>query len=363
MAKSGELAAAGGGAVASKSRARGASSKVEAFSFGDPEPVLSTRTLLGLDHIECWRNGKWYEPPISLVGLARSRHASPHHSSAIQVKANLLTESFIPSPLLSRRAFSEIALDYLVLGNFYLEQIENRLGRVIELKRSLAKYTRRGVEPGRYFFLTQGVYGGLYGEHEFNPGSIIHVLEPDIDQEVYGIPPYLAALQSAYLNEAATIFRRRYYQNGSHAGFILYSTDATLQEDDVSSLRQALKDSKGPGNFRNLFLHAPGGKGKDGLQLIPVSEVAAKDEFMGIKNTSRDDLLAAHRVPPQILGVVPQSAGGFGDVAKAADVFDRIEMQPLQSRFLEINEQVGHEVVRFKPWIPMSAGGAAPAAN
>ncbi|MBB6244156.1 hypothetical protein [Rhodanobacter sp. MP1X3] len=41
-------------------------------------------------------------------------------------------------------------------------------------------------------------------------------------------------------------------------------------------------ESKGPGNFRNLFLYAPGGK-KDGTQMIPISEVAAKDEFFNIK--------------------------------------------------------------------------------
>lgn len=29
----------------------------------------------------------------------------------------------------------------------------------------------------------------------------------------------VSALQSAWLNEAATLFRRKYYKNGSHAGF------------------------------------------------------------------------------------------------------------------------------------------------
>ncbi|MFP3604649.1 hypothetical protein SB753_22365 [Paraburkholderia sp. SIMBA_053] len=42
-------------------------------------------------------------------------------------------------------------------------------------------------------------------------------------------------------------------------------------------MRAALKNSKGPGNFRNLFMYAPNGK-KDGIQVIPVSEVTAKDE-------------------------------------------------------------------------------------
>jgi len=91
----------------------------------------------------------------------------------------------------------------------------------------------------------------------------------------------MPAIQSALLNESAMLFRRKYYTNGSHAGFILYLSDPQVNDADVTSLREALKDARGPGNFKNLFLHSPGGK-KDGVQLIPVSEVAAKDEFTGI---------------------------------------------------------------------------------
>ncbi|MCV5632196.1 hypothetical protein OFN23_28950, partial [Escherichia coli] len=78
-------------------------------------------------------------------------------------------------------------------------------------------------------------------------------------------------------------------------------------------IRQAMKSAKGPGNFRNLFMYSPNGK-KDGIQIIPLSEVAAKDEFLNIKNVSRDDMMAAHRVPPQMMGIMPSNVGGFGDV-------------------------------------------------
>src|SRR5690606_18564784 len=123
----------------------------------------------------------------------------------------------------------------------------------------------------------------------------------------------LAALQSAWLNESATLFRRRYYNNGSHAGFILYLTDPAQDQQDIDSLRGAIKSAKGVGNFKNLFYYSPNGK-KDGISLIPIGEAAAKDEFFNIKNVSRDDQLAAHRIPPQLMGVVPANAGGFGDV-------------------------------------------------
>ena len=55
--------------------------------------------------------------------------------------------------------------------------------------------------------------------------------------------------------EAATLFRRRYYINGSHAGYILYISEDQFSEADADALQEAVSQSKGPGNFRDLFLH------------------------------------------------------------------------------------------------------------
>ncbi|MEE7197019.1 Presumed portal vertex protein, partial [Escherichia coli O110:H10] len=93
-------------------------------------------------------------------------------------------------------------------------------------------------------------------------------------------------------------------------------------------------------------MYSPNGK-KDGLQIIPLSEVAAKDEFLNIKNVSRDDMMAAHRVPPQMMGIMPNNVGGFGDVEKAANVFVRNELIPLQKRLEELNEWINEEVINF----------------
>lgn len=312
---------------------------VEAFSFGDPEPVLSRATML--DMLECHHNQRWYEPPVSLDGLARAYRASPHHSSAIILKRNMLAASLDPTPWLSRKAFAGMVQDYLVMGNCYVQEVRNRLGGVLRLDHVLAKFTRRGVEPGRFWWVP-----GYLNEVEFEPGTVHHLLAPDINQEIYGLPEYLSALQSALLNENATLFRRRYYENGSHAGYILFAT-GDFADGDIDAMRDALKRSKGPGNFRNLFVYSRNAK-ENGIQLKPIAEAGAKDEFLGIKNTTRDDVLAAHRVPPQLLGIVPANAGGFGDVTKATDAFFELEIEPLQSVFLELNDALGFEAVRFR---------------
>lgn len=71
---------------------------------------------------------------------------------------------------------------------------------------------------------------------------------------------------------------------------------------------------------------------------------------MNIKNVTRDDQLASQRTPPQLMGILPNNTGGFGDVEKAARVFAINELAPLQERLCELNDWVGEEVISFKPY-------------
>lgn len=248
--------------------------------------------------------------------------------------------------MLRQQAFSRFVSDYLVFGNANLEKRTNRLGGILSLEPSLAKYTRRGVDLDTYWFVK---YGMTTQPYEFTRGSIFHLMELDLNQEIYGLPEYLSAIPSALLNESATLFRRKYYIIGSHAVFIMYMTDAAQNQEDVNNIRQAVESAKGPGNFRNLFMYSPNGK-KDGIQIIPLSEVAAKDEFLNIKNVSRDDMMAAHRVPPQMMGIMPGKVGGFGDVEKASKVFVRNELILLQKRLVEINTWLNEKIITFNDY-------------
>ena len=274
------------------------------FTWSDPIPVTGPMLL---EFLECAYNGQYYELPFSIDAHAKYYYSLLYIRSALQAKVNILSSCYQPHPLFPRK-------------------------------------------DNRYKFISNGdgILNG-YTVHDFLPGAVLHLLEPDVNQELYGVPEWLPAIQAALLNEAATNFRLRYYQNGSHAGYILYLTDANINEDDIKNLEDELKASKGPGNFRNLLLYSPNGN-KDGIQLLPISEVAAKDEFMNIKAVSRDDQLAACRVPPNLIGIVPTNSSGFGSITDAAKIFARNEVQPLQERFTQINAWLGEEIVRFIPY-------------
>ena len=71
----------------------------------------------------------------------------------------------------------------------------------------MAKYMRRGVDLESFFMVR-----GWRDEHAFEPDTVFQLREADVDQEIYGMPEWLSALQSALLDESATLFRRKYYE-------------------------------------------------------------------------------------------------------------------------------------------------------
>lgn len=313
------------------------------YAFGDPESVLDRRELA--QYFEIWHNGRWYEPPLPLGKLAQAFNMSPYHRSAIALKVNMMVAQHEPSRWLSADAFERFALDFGQMGNAYLEWIPNLSGRLAQAAYAPALHMRAGIEEGVYWF----VNGPLGNAHAFDRGRIFHLMQPDVAQEIYGLPEWLSALQSGLLSENATLFRRRYYLNGAHAGFVFYVSEPLADTKTADMMAQKLGTAKGIGNFKNLFVHIPKGK-KDGIQIIPIADVTAKDEFAAVKNISRDDMLAAHRTPPQMIGVIPQNNGGFGNYSESRDGYYRTEIIPIIRRMLRVNDAFGLPVLAFRPY-------------
>lgn len=313
--------------------AKNSKKKALAFAFGEPEPVMEGQLTqyLGVYLLD---NGQYFQTPIPLTGLARLLQANAYHWPMLEFKVNMVLRGFLGSPALQRAEFRKAVMDYLVFANCYLQRLYNFAGKVVAYKHLAAMNMRRGRQEDVYCQLT--IDGKVIF---FEPGEVLHIKNYDVNQDIYGLPSYLGAVQSMLLQEDATLFRRRYYRNGAHMGYIFYSTSAYLDEGDENALREAIKASKGVGNFRNLFLHLPNGKEKD-IQILPVGDFSTKDELEKIKNISRDDIIAAHRIPPALANIIPSVAGGLGDISKADAVYTRNEIIPLREELAVVNDDL-----------------------
>ena len=58
-------------------------------------------------------------------------------------------------------------------------------------------------------------------------------------------------------------------------------------------------------------------------------------------------MMAAPRVPPQMMGIMPNNVGGFGDVEKASRIFVHNERIPLQKRLWVLNDWLGENIIKF----------------
>jgi capsid portal protein len=111
-------------------------------------------------------------------------------------------------------------------------------------------------------------------------------------------------------------------------GFIFYATDPNLSEEDEKMMKEKIASSKGVGNFRSMFVNIPNGAEK-GIQLIPVGDIATKDEFERIKNITAQDVLVGHRFPTGKAGIIPQGAANMGDPVKIGSEYAKDEIIPV----------------------------------
>lgn len=318
-----------------------------AFSFGDPEPVLGHQT----DYLGTFLDigGDYYRPPVSLIGLANLMSANPYHGPILHFKKNMLMHWFEPTRLLSRADMYRLALNYTVLGNGYLQKLTNRFGKVTKLQHLPALPMRRARQQNAYIKLLNSIdMAAGNGRVEFAEGEVVHLLEPELKQDIYGIPEYLGGIQSVLLGEESTLFRRKYYLNGAHLGYILLTHDAGISPEDAAQIEKQVKDSKGPGNLRSMFINIGKSSAREPVKIIPVGDIGTSDEYDKIKSVTEREMLAMHRMQPGLSGIIPQNTGGFGDLEKAMRVYHELEITAMQAPFLQLNEVFGEEVVKFR---------------
>ena len=309
------------------------------FSIGAPEPVLGSALS---DLLGCFlTGGNYYQPPINLAGLSRMRFASPHHGSAVAFKRNQMCRFFVETPVTHLEQFRAAALDYITFGNAYFQIVRNIAGGVSRLVHLPAiRMRRKKITAGAPEYCLLQDHRELSSKTiDFRPGEVLHIKDYDTGQTIYGLPEWLCGMQSILLNEDGTLFRRKYFSNGCHIGYILYTSDPTIDPKIEKEIASAVSSGKGIGNFKSMYINIPGGKEK-GVQIIPVGDISQKDEFEKIKKITAADVIVAHRLPPELAGLMPENTAGFGDIEKTSRVYIENEVQAMVLPFQMMNRQL-----------------------
>lgn len=270
-----------------------------------------------------------YLPPINRYALARLPYQNAQHGGILHSRANMISGGYQGGKLLSLMDMRALCLNLVQFGDVALLKVRNGFGQVVRLHVLSSLYLRVLKEGGYAYLMKKSLYDTANEVYHYRSEDIIFIKLYDPAQQVYGSPDYVGGIQSGLLNSDATLFRRRYFNNGAHMGYILYTTDPDLSEEMEEEIRRKIQQSKGVGNFRSMFINIPDGK-PDGVKLIPVGDTGTKDEFANIKNISAQDIFTAHRYPPGLGGIIPSNTGGFGDPLKIRLAYRQDEVFPMQ---------------------------------
>jgi PBSX family phage portal protein len=274
----------------------------------------------------------YYRPPISLVGLCKLQHANPHHGRMGDWKAKMLTQFLTPNDYVSRETVKRIALDYNWMGNAAGRRLLNSTGAVLGLTH--APFVRVRRKPGsEYCYLNPDLT-----VTPFAKGEIIHLVDYDPQQQIYGIPYWFGAFQSILLGEDSRLFPRKFFREGTIMSNVFVSVG--LDPDTENKLEEKVKASKGAGNWKSMLLGFKSGIGKldDIFKIIPMQNESAKIDMSKLAKLSRDDICAAWGIRPELAGIMPETTGGTGDLSKIMELFYEFELPAYRQEFDLINE-------------------------
>ena len=299
------------------------------LEFGGIERVNMDNPVECSD-VEFDEGEEFYSPPVSLTALSALLTANSYHGAIVEARTRILSKDYIETDLLSFCDMMNICKDLVTFGMAYVQIFKNVFGEPLRLGHVPALTTRRGKD-NRFVRLNSDDTKTWYKHDEIHQIKLY-----DTRQNIYGLPDYLSGIESALLSQDATRFRRRYYKNGMHMGFILYMTDPSMTPTAEDDLADALKKSRGAGNFSSMLINIPGGQ-KDGVQLIPVGNIGSKDEFEGVKKVSSQEVIVAHRFPAGIGGILPPEGASLGNPLQYSEMYYENEARPLQKLILGIN--------------------------
>jgi phage portal protein len=277
------------------------------------------------------------EPFFSFDRLLSLFYANTYHRRAVQLKASLLSNiedgSKLEGGVMTPKDFLyAFILNLEIFGNAFVEIAGKNLY-------ILPSIEARVNENKEIFQVKNNKSIALNAKHlyYYSPNS-----------RFYGEPDYLAAMLSILTNQKADSFNNAFFENSARADTAIIFENSEPDEMQLNAFKEFFGSNfKGTGNaHKTLVLTANGENAKVRIEdLSKVSDIS----FEKLKNLNRDEIIAAHGVPPRMVGVMTAGQlGGSGEVTGQLHSFNELTIIPKQEQIEWFFDSIGHPI-KLKP--------------
>lgn len=167
----------------------------------------------------------------------------------------------------------------------------------------------------------------------------------------YGEPDYLATLKQIALNQKADIYNEKFFDNGARPDMAIIYENAEPSQEQLNAFKDFFGNSfKGYQNSHNTLVLFGNDIGEKDAK-IRFENLGGVDDisFERLKKVSRDEIAAAHGIPPRFLGIIENSSlGGSGELIGQLHQFNEIEIKPKIELIESFFDSIGIKL-RLKP--------------
>lgn len=228
-------------------------------------------------------------------------------------------------------------VDYYATGNAFIEVARNGKGEVAELYHVPARTMR--VDADFKGFWQVRAWGGekqfaRWGDQaRAGRNEILHLQQYDAKDDYYGIPEWLPALGAMALDREALEYNSYLFQNQFTAKFAVVIEGGTLSRKARNALKNFLQTQahglKNSGKALVIAIDDPNVKIR--IEKLEVDGKEKDFSFRAGRELSRDEVVAAHGVPPRLVGIMSAGQlGGGGEIEGQLKTFKEVVINPEQ---------------------------------
>lgn len=243
-----------------------------------------------------------------------------------------------------------IARDYLLYGNAFIQVIRNKAGEIGELYYIPARYIRASKKNDLFWYSEEFnkkyarsskvvVYPKFVQEAKEVPASII-MLKAENDK-TYAHPLYIASLTEAEIEKQLSIFNLSQIDNGFNGSYIFSFCNGIPSDEQKEEIEKNINEKFcGASNAGRILLNFCDSK-DNGLALEKLQVENFAEKYNSAAQRASEQLYAAFGASPVLFGINNKTSNfNDQDYGEAFKLYNRTRVKPIQKKVVDLFDKI-----------------------
>ena len=244
----------------------------------------------------------------------------------------------------------DLALDYLVYGNAFVQVVRNKAGNIGELYHLSAKYVRTSKKNDLFYYSEEFdkkysrsnkmvVYPKFVTEAKDIPTSVIMIKSEN--DKTYGLPQYIAALKDCEVERQLSEFNLSQLENGFFGSYVFNFANGVPSDEQKAEIEADIQDKFcGAGNVGRFLLNFSNGK-DNGVTLSKIDIQNFAEKYNTTSERASKKIYESFGAFPVLFGVEKDTTGfNDEDYQQAFKLYNRMRVRPLQKKIVTMFDKI-----------------------